>query len=399
MTHGAGLLNGLKRAAALLSMVMAATVVAPHTASASPDWGTPVIVGMGDGYMSGTADRWAGNSQEWWGPREFTDNAAGGIFYDIASIYGDTNGKCFRSVPKWYGEMGEEVPYPGKTLKSVNIACQGAKSENVWRAANGGKPLQNERPQADQLAEIAARQDVKVIALSVGAGDVGLDPLMASCVRAWVYPLIPRCNGAGRYAFQQSLPSHMAKVAKSVQEIHAVMGDAGYRRSQYRIVLQSYASPFPDASRMEFVEFGPQRTDSGCPMWNADLDWVRNEVFKSLSLALTDVARQNGADIIDMKDAFIGHELCTFSSAPVRMGSANEKGKWTEWARFSNTGVLQGEAAESLYPNIWGRKAMGHCLREYAATVPPERGGFNKWYCLGGSKKSYEEVILMPPMN
>ncbi|MFC9285164.1 hypothetical protein [Streptomyces sp. NPDC057052] len=381
---------------------MAAAALFPQAAEATPDHADGVIVAMGDGYISGTAARWQGNSNDWTLSRNGTDLAWNGYFPIPSDIYGDTNGKCFRSP---LGEVAgpKRVAGLGTALPVINIACHGATSENIWRGQTGGKWLQGEQPQSDQLAWVAQNKNVRAITLSIGAGDVGLDRILTDCVNAWVYPLQPRCNGAKRGEFTRSLPAAMEKVDKAVQEIRTVMSAAGYEQNDYSLVLQSYPSPLPNSSEINQPEFGTARTDYGCGMWDADLDWVDKELIPELGRQISMVAASNGADFINMKDALQGHEVCSKGS---RQGSY-----WwdtgdnpvlhdnvSEWARFSNTGLLQGEAKESLYPDFFGQQAMAVCLNKYLqwGDLTPAT---DPWYCRSSTKKDSREQSFMPPLN
>ncbi|MFF7859405.1 hypothetical protein [Streptomyces sp. NPDC007904] len=288
-------------------------------------------------------------------------------------------------------------------LPVVNLACQGASSEHVWRGQSGGKFLQGEQPQADQLAWVAQNKNVRAIALSIGAGDVELDKILSECVNAWVYPFIPRCNGVGRGEFVRSLPSAMEKVTKAVQEIRTVMSNAGYRPTDYSLVLQSYASPLPNSSEIDFDEIGPGRTDFGCGMWDADLDWIDKELMPELSRQIGLVAEENNVDFIDMKNALQGHEVCSKGSrqGSYWWGTGNNPvmhDNVSEWARFSNTGVLQGDGKESLYPNYFGQNAMGLCLDKYLV-MGDLTSHADVWYCRSATKKDSWEQLFQPPLN
>ena len=62
--------------------------------------------------------------------------------------------------------------------EKANLACSGAQTVNVWRAAAGGQAHFGEPPQADQLAALARRDDVRLVVLTVGANDVGFGGLV-----------------------------------------------------------------------------------------------------------------------------------------------------------------------------------------------------------------------------
>lgn len=136
---------------------------------------------------------------------------------------------------------------------AVNLACSGAVSENVFRASNGGVPFKGEAPQADQLAAVAAANDVKVIALSIGGNDLGFADIIKDCALDFVL-WNSYCYDDQQYGVDEKIDGVMANVGKSVDEIRAVMRAAGYTDSSYRIVLQSYPSPIPRGAENRYTQ-------------------------------------------------------------------------------------------------------------------------------------------------
>ncbi|RAG80320.1 hypothetical protein DN069_38755, partial [Streptacidiphilus pinicola] len=123
---------------------------------------------MGDSYISGEAGRWLGNSDDTSGSRDGTDRAYVNGSYDPTVVYGPTyNSGCDRS------DTAEVNSAPGLAQSTrINIACSGATTANVLRAADGGQSFKGEAPQADQLAQLAATDDVQTIVLSIGGNDL-----------------------------------------------------------------------------------------------------------------------------------------------------------------------------------------------------------------------------------
>ena len=173
-------------AAGLLVAVVAAMMMLPaRTSEASPGSSTTAIVSLGDSFISGEAGRWQGNSLNLFGTRDGTDRAAScvlGIFcsYDATRVYGSSyaNG-CHRSDVATVKSSGIAVN------ERINIACSGAKTNNIWRASQGGQTFKGEAPQADQLATIAAQKNVKLIVLTISANDLGFSDHVINCTVAW----------------------------------------------------------------------------------------------------------------------------------------------------------------------------------------------------------------------
>jgi len=314
------------------------------------------IVSLGDSYISGEGGRWEGNSSRSGGDRRGTDRAAfsywAGWYYDSTTVY--EGGACHRSDVAPIHSTGIAVD------TSINLACSGAESVNIFRASNGGQSFKGEAPQADQLATVAADYNVEMIVLSIGGNDLGFADMIVDCTvryntsSSWWKNT---CNGTQQTNADNRMPEAMAGVAKAIDEIRAVMDAAGQDPSSYRLVLQSYASPIPRGSEFRYREWGWARTTKGgCPFWNVDATWARDTLVPQISSNLEAVAATKGVEFLDMSNAFEGREVCSDSA------SQGPGGATGEWGRFLVTGITQGDAQESMHPNAYGQVANGTCL-------------------------------------
>ncbi|MFD0350513.1 GDSL-type esterase/lipase family protein [Kitasatospora aburaviensis] len=243
------------------------------------------------------------------------------------------------------------------------------------RAAGGGQSYKGEAPQADQLAQVARNYNVKLVSLSIGGNDLGFADVIISCVQDYEI-WNSYCHDDQQEAVDSRMDEAMAGVAKSIDEIRAVMTQAGQAPDSYRIVLQSYPSPIPRSSENRYPESGWSRTSTGgCPFWNQDADWARDRLVPQISDRLARVAAAKGVQFLDLRDMLQGREVCstatrlaTPSSPPTATGS--------EWARFLDFGTtVQGTIEESFHPNYYGQQALGRCL-----TLLDAKGGGN-WSC------------------
>ena len=99
------------------------------------------------------------------------------------------------------------------------------------------------------------------------------------------------------------MPGAMAAVGQAIDEVRAVMADAGYAQSDYRFVVQSYPSPVPRGAEDRYPESGWSRLDTGgCPLWNRDLDWARDSLVVQISDNLRSVAPGRGLEFLDLRD-------------------------------------------------------------------------------------------------
>ncbi|WSP41956.1 GDSL-type esterase/lipase family protein [Streptomyces sp. NBC_01244] len=338
------------------------------TAVAGPGNGPTAVVSLGDSYISGEAGRWKGNSLTNSGSRTGTDRAwVSGSSYDPGKVYGATAGGCHRSD-------SAEVKSAGAIADvAINLACSGAVSQNVFRASNGGVAFKGEAPQADQLAAVAASNNVKVIALSIGGNDLGFADIIKECAYDFVL-WNSYCYDDQQEGVNDKIDGVMADVGKSVDEVRAVMRGAGYADSSYRIVLQSYPSPIPRGAENRYTQSDWSRLNTGgCPFWNRDSDWARDSLVPQIAGRLKAVAAAKGAQFLDLKDMMQGREVCAKASKQVTT-AAPASAKTSEWARWIDSSETQGLVQESMHPNHFGQLAAGRCLALVAAQ--PAGSGF-----------------------
>lgn len=329
-------------------------------AQAGPGSSTTAIVSMGDSFISGEAGRWQGNSLDWWGTRAGTDRAARcywwGCEYNAHLVYGSSydNG-CDRS---------DVAPIKSASIsvtEKINIACSGAKTENIWRASQGGVSFKGEAPQADQLASVAAAKNVKLIVLTITANDLGFSDHVIDCTAVW-FAGAPPCWPQEQSEMQAAMPGAQAGLRKAINEIRAVMSGAGYTSSQYRLLLAGYASPIPHGYNMRYPEWSWDRWNlGGCPFWDADANWAKNWATPFIVDNMKTIAAEKGVQFLDLRSSLDTREVCHKSSYLVD-SSHPVSSSQSEWVRWLNTGCCQGDAQESLHPNAFGQKAIGKCF-------------------------------------
>src|ERR1700759_3935813 len=162
-----------------LALVVFVLSVAPALARPT------AIVSMGDSFISGEGGRWLGNGSEPVGTRSGTDRAAVncgalGCEYEPERVYGASEANdCHRS------DVAPIESAPISVEEGGNLACSGAKARALWPGAEGGTEHFGEPPEADQLAAVARRDDVRMVVVTVGANDVGFGELVVDCALDW----------------------------------------------------------------------------------------------------------------------------------------------------------------------------------------------------------------------
>lgn len=342
----------------IAALALAAFFLAVASAAARPT----AIVSMGDSFISGEGGRWLGNGTEPFGTRSGTDRAAHdcgpfGCEYDAARVYGASEAdQCHRS------DVAPIESAPIAVGAKVNLACSGAKARDLWPAAEGGTEHFGEPPEADQLAAVARRDEVKLVVVTAGANDVGFGELVVDCALDWARSPEGEASTCHRHAeakIRDELPAATGAVTAALHGVRRTLGAAGYTRSDYRLVAMGYASPFPEGRWFRYPEDGWSRlTEGGCPVWNADADWAADQASVDLGDMLREAAAATGAEFLDIAHAFDGHQLCDRRSN--RVGASGPSPLTAEWFRRLSFG--QGSARESLHPNAYGQQVMGTCL-------------------------------------
>lgn len=333
------------------------------------------VVTLGDSYISGEGGRWAGNHFSDYGDRGGTDRAAyrnrwGFWRYSEALVYGPSGASgCHRSdvAPVLSSGLHLDIGVESPVDTAINLACSGAETVNLFRSSHGGQGMKGERSQADKLADVAAGHDIEMVVVSIGGNDLGFGSIILDCAldymvsNSWWHPT---CHASQQRRVDGLMQEAMANVGRALDEIRATLDEAGQGPEGYRLVLQSYPSPVPRGDEFRYSQGSWSRTFvGGCPFWNVDATWARDSFVPQLAANLGVVAAVNGAEFLDLQDALDGREIC---AREAHQGD----GSRAEWSRYLSTGVLQGEAQESLHPNAFGQQAMGRCLQLLFAADP-----------------------------
>ncbi|MHA6804754.1 GDSL-type esterase/lipase family protein [Salinifilum ghardaiensis] len=263
-----------------------------------------------------------------------------------------------------------QLPVP-RGVTTINLACSGARAGAVGDSPRAEYP---EESQSEQLAEIARRYRITDVVVQVGAND---DPSFVEtvnrCVEAWGRRDPAGCSGELRELWPQRVERMRPKVTSALRDVRAAMIEAGYTRSGYSLVVQSYPSPV-----------GPGVPDSlqdlsGCPFLTPDLRWIRDRAVPQLNEALREVAERADARFLDLSRAGVGHEACT---GDPRTGD----GEWftrltIDWHGLEDERRAGHAMQESFHTNAAGHAQIARCLGQFLATreqqaecLPNERG-------------------------
>ena len=166
----------------------------------------------------------------------------------------------------------------------------------------------------------------------------------------------------------------MRNVARAIDEIRAIMRDAGYTAtsgSSCRATRR--CSCAASENRYAEIDVAQRAGVGGCPSYDTDANWARDSVVSQIANGLKFVAVSKGVQFLDLRDAFQGREICSKSTRQASL-SQPPSPTTSEWGRLLNEStVAQGVLQEAVHPNAYGQRALGRCLTLIYASF--SRGG------------------------
>ena len=366
-----------RRFAAFVAAIVVVLLAAVPAAHAGPTSSTTAIVALGDSFSSGEAGRWQGNSLNFTGTRDGTDRAARctlGIFcsYDATRVYGSSydNG-CHRAdvAPiKSAGDRGQREDQP-RLLGRPD-------EEHLARLAGRPGRSRARRRRPTSCSPIAQQKNVKLILLNISANDLGFTDHVINCTVAWT--LGYTCHDAEQASIEAGAAGRADRAAQ-VGRRDPRRDDGGrLLSSQYKLVMQGYASPIPrrrrhplsgdglvapDDRRLPVLRTSTRTGPRTRPRPRSSTTCARSRPRRACSSSTCGRA-ERPRGLQQELDAW-----WTARPSPVTH----------EWVRWLNSGCCQGDAQESLHPNAYGERAIGKCVSLVYATAErqldvPEHG-------------------------
>ncbi|SHG22795.1 SGNH/GDSL hydrolase family protein [Streptoalloteichus hindustanus] len=218
---------------------------------------------------------------------------------------------CLRSDRNWPHVLATRL---GARL--TDVSCSGATTDHLAGRQFGFVP-----PQYDAL-----RANTDLVTIAIGANDIGLGPLVLSCIRLTPDGVGPSCRDLfgqnGRDVLAERIAATAPKLGAALEEIHR-------RSPRAQVAVVGYLTYFQPG---------------GCwprdPVWSEDADYIQ-AAFDRLHAMLADQARRHGSRYVDIRTPSAKHGAC----AP-----AGEK--WLE-------GLVPTSAAAPYHPNAAGMAAAG----------------------------------------
>ncbi|MDH6111132.1 hypothetical protein P3T36_007774 [Kitasatospora sp. MAP12-15] len=257
----------------------------------------------------------------------------------------------------------------------VDLACSGAQTGDLTsdptlaKITGGGSGDYGEPKQDVQLAQTAAKYNVKMVVVTIGANDnFDFSGIMESCL-AQYFP-IPKSQGCrdtiGSATILQRAQAVIPKVVAAITDVRQTMRNAGYPDGSYQLVYQSYFTPItPDIRSNDYAT----KINQGCPAYPEDLAWGHNWVVPTFDDALRQAAEQvPGVRFLDERRVSYGHEVCAeWTSSPYEYtnGDVIDLSENTRNGCDYSIGILslcENEIRQSYHLRVAGYQGEGSCL-------------------------------------
>jgi hypothetical protein len=372
----------------VLLAVLTALALVPAAASADgPGNGTPTAVSVGDSAISGEAGRWAGN----------TNNSPSLVDALGSTAYWDTSSG--EAIPGCHRSKAAEI-HIGGGVASKNLACSGARTyTQPFSSGSDFKPGLDfyddgagHIGQAKALQQYAATHNVKLVVALIGANNYGFADIVQTCVLDWYFspswwPNYCYDDSSVSSRFTASNQATItAQDAGAFQNLRTAMRNAGYADSQWKLLVQTYASPIPPGGLFRYSQSGYTRqATGGCGVWNRDADWANNTAVTAMNNSAKNGLAQSGVTnsaVLDFSQLLVGRRLCENTvglleekgvSSWTAPGAA-DKTEWVSQIRTSSTLFGPYQLQEDLHPSYWGQLAERNCVRQAYNDGNP-RGG------------------------
>ncbi len=365
----------LLAAAALTGLLAVAACSGSSNGSSDPTKPPPPthwVVSLGDSYISGEGDRWAGNTDG-----SFAKVDALGTF-----AYAGPNG--LENIPGCHQADLPEVAVDYGNVRGENFACSGAETStktegDFFKPGIDFYDKGSDVGQALALERFAKSHDVTAVVLSIGGNNFKFSTILTQCVEDFFLT----AGGPHTYCSQDPklaayfTPSYQADVQKSIAvaigNITTAMKQAGRKTSDYRIIVQNYPSPVPSGGGFRYPQTVAGRFDlGGCPLFDKDATWANSTVLPTINNTVKEAVTSSALDnitLLDLSQAFVGHRLCEKGAAQMQdtgltswrsPGAAND----LEWVNQVYVKGIPWQTQESAHPDYWGTAAERNCLRQ-----------------------------------
>lgn len=311
----------------------------------------------------------------------------------------DTGGnRCHRAEQSWGVAVGRRLAPGGRVLDFDSVAtsnarnsgdsiaflaCSGARTYNVDGefVPDGKQAVQHETERAVQLERLKAfgTADLDLVFLSIGGNDAGFADVIEHCVLAacsadddWKRERLSVLTGVTKRVADVTV--RLRAIAPQAEVYHATYPDPLRPRpatcASLRLTDDVHFNVTDALSRFYGVLRGPQvvQTLPGQGITSSETGWVSEDFLPALNAAIGEASALSGAHVLDVADAFDGHEICS--------SGAGDDVAWAHGLTAGDDKYFVGN--ESFHPNDLGQAAIAsRAWQRYGETTAPERFGSN----------------------
>ncbi|MFB6816810.1 SGNH/GDSL hydrolase family protein [Streptomyces sp. NPDC056347] len=217
---------------------------------------------------------------------------------------------CDRTSDAYPGLVERELDEfpPGRPVRLTNVSCGGATIADIASARQ--QPISPVEPPADgwpavdpqiQRAELSDRTDV--VTVSVGGNSLPFGGMMLKCLELGAVGKSCREYYTDPPEGEESIQDKLARIQDEYIEMLAHVHQAA---PDAKVIAVGYPAILPDDSgdcdRLSLTELGT--------ITRADIDWLRDDVFKPVNSTVRRVASFFGDRYVDVYSSSVGHDVC-----------------------------------------------------------------------------------------
>jgi hypothetical protein len=281
------------------------------------------------------------------------------------AITGRVDNRCHRSK---FGAHSERVVLPGDTIPVFEQATAGDLNERYapnrarifWACAGAEtKHLTQEAPHEDRYPELdndAVDASTDLVTLTIGGNDVGFSEIMQRC--ATDYCLDGTIDGK---PFSQGLEDRVTRLRN---DLRTVLREIRRRTFNARVLLLGYPHLLPDAYAGRVCAYTNAPGQFGYDSAEQAELYRLTDLFND---ALGDVARSSGAEFVDVRELFAGHEACGSHAEWINGPSLTTKLIQKGWKKPPASLVDD----ETFHPNPTGQCMYAVAVNRHLGTAEP----------------------------
>ncbi len=383
-------------AAALLPSLPSSAQATDPTDSpmaSTPGATEPLIISLGDSYISGEAGRWAGNTStlatsanDALGPKAYFDNPT-----ETAELIP----RCHRSQSAEVNIRATSNDDAATSIGTLNLACSGAETGTYTDSDGYFKPGidfyddgKGNIGQALMLQRAATGTDVGLIVLSIGGNDFDVSGIATACVEDFLESIFTDSYCHTDPTQQAKVSATAAddvqgKIVGAIANIRTAMTNAGHTDADYTLVVQNYPQPLPNGSNFRYPETDARQSTGGCGFWNVDANWIVNDVLGVVNATVRAAVAQSPGEILtlELSPTLEQRRLCEQGVDQLQAGGITswtdpDAVNLTEWVNEIYIDTVDSEhfQQESLHPDYWAQLALRNCLRQVWNDGAPKSG-------------------------